>query len=69
MRVEYSDDIDALRIYIQDGKFDDTVEVAPDLFVDYDEHKNILSIEMLHASQILNKLREHKPAHMRPSGG
>ncbi|MFI5202482.1 MAG: DUF2283 domain-containing protein [Candidatus Kapaibacterium sp.] len=66
MKVEYSKDIDALRIYIREGKFDDTVELAPDLFVDYDEHKNILSIEMLEASRLLNMLRE-RPA-QQPQG-
>jgi hypothetical protein len=29
VRFEYSDNIDALRIYIQDVKVDDTGEVAP----------------------------------------
>lgn len=58
MKFEYSKDIDALRIYVQEGKFDDTIEVAPDLFIDYDEFKNVLSIEMLHASKLLSVLRD-----------
>ncbi len=57
MRYEYSNDIDALRIYVQEGEFDDTIEVAPNLFIDFDEDKNVLSIEMLHASRILNEMR------------
>jgi uncharacterized protein YuzE len=61
MQFEYSRDIDALRIYVQEGEYDDTIEVTPDLFVDYDDHKNILSIEMLDASRLLNELRERPP--------
>ncbi|HZK76845.1 MAG TPA: DUF2283 domain-containing protein [Candidatus Kapabacteria bacterium] len=56
LKFKYSADIDALRIYIQVGQFHDTIEVAPNLFVDFDEHKNILSIEMLDASKLLSAL-------------
>jgi uncharacterized protein YuzE len=53
LKFKYSPDVDALWIDIQEGKVDDTIEIAQDLFVDFDEHKNILSIEMLDASRLL----------------
>ena len=65
MRYEYSNDIDALRIYVQEGEFDDTIEVAPNLFIDFDENKNVLSIEMLHASRILDEMRNRPLANRR----
>jgi uncharacterized protein YuzE len=58
MQFEYDRSIDALWIDIQEGTVDDTIELAPNLFIDYDEHKNILSIEMLDASRLLSMLRE-----------
>ncbi len=53
MKFEYSSDIDALRIYIQEGNYDDSIEIARDLFVDIDGQKNILAFEMLDASRFL----------------
>ncbi len=56
MKFEYSSNIDALRIYVQEGEYDDTIEIGQDLFVDFDEQKNILSIEMLDASRLRRAL-------------
>ncbi len=53
LKFKYSLNIDPLWIDIQEGKVDDTIEIARDLFFDFDEHKNILSIEMLDASRLL----------------
>jgi uncharacterized protein YuzE len=61
MKFQYSKDIDALWIDIQEGEHDDTIEIANNIFVDFDENKNILSIEMLDASRLLNELRERPP--------
>jgi uncharacterized protein YuzE len=58
MHYEYDSTVDALWIHVQDGKFDDTIQVTPDLFVDYDEHKNILRIEVLEASKMLKEIGE-----------
>jgi uncharacterized protein YuzE len=56
MKFKYNSDIDALRIYVQEGKFDDTIQVSDDVFVDYDEDKNVLSIEILYASKMLKEI-------------
>ncbi len=54
LKFKYSSDIDALWIDIQEGIVNDTIEIAQDLFVDFDENRNILAIEMLDASRIVN---------------
>jgi uncharacterized protein YuzE len=61
MHYKYDKTIDALWIYIQDGKYDDTIQVTPDLFVDYDENKNILRLEVLDASKMLKEIAERPP--------
>ena len=58
MHYKYDRTIDALWIYVQDGDYDDTIEVTPDLYVDYDKDKNLLRIEMLNASTMLKEIAE-----------
>jgi len=46
MKVRYDSDSDILYLLIKEGDIEDTIEVSEDLFVEYDEKKNIAGIEL-----------------------
>jgi len=46
MKVRYDQDSDILYLLIKEGDIEDTIEVSEDLFVEYDEKKNIAGIEL-----------------------
>jgi len=46
MKVRYDSDSDILYLLIKGGFIEDTVEVSEDLFVEYDEKRDIVGIEL-----------------------
>ena len=46
MKVRYDSDSDILYLLITGGVIEDTVEVSEDLFVEYDEKRDIVGIEL-----------------------
>jgi uncharacterized protein YuzE len=50
MKIQYSQDIDALYLEVSDRTIVETDEIAPGVIVDYDAENNIAGIEILNAS-------------------
>jgi len=46
MKVRYDSDSDVLYLLIKGGDIEDTIEVSEDLFVEYDEKRDIVGIEL-----------------------
>ena len=46
MKVRYDSDSDILYLLIKGGDIEDTIEVSEDLFVEYDEKRDIEGIEL-----------------------
>ncbi len=46
MKVRYDPDSDILYLLIKEGDVEDTIEVSDDLFVEYDEKRDIVGIEL-----------------------
>jgi uncharacterized protein YuzE len=46
MKVRYDSDSDILYLLIKGGDIEDTIEVSEDLFVEYDEKRDIVGIEL-----------------------
>lgn len=46
MKVRYDQDSDILYLLIKEGDIEDTIEVSEDLFVEYDEKRDIVGIEL-----------------------
>ena len=46
MKVRYDSDSDILYLLIKGGDIEDTIEVSEDLFVEYDEKRDIERIEL-----------------------
>jgi len=54
MKVRYDPDSDILYLLIKEGDIEDTAEVSEDLFVEYDEKKNIVGIGLWRARRNLS---------------
>jgi uncharacterized protein YuzE len=46
MKIRYDPDSDILYLLIKEGDIEDTIEVSEDLFVEYDEKRDIMGIEL-----------------------
>ncbi len=59
MRIEYDKDVDAGYIYlvdeIKDGEAVKTIELEPNIILDFSKDGKLLGIEILNASKVLNK--------------
>ena len=53
MKVRYDSDSDILYLLIKGGDIEDTIEVSEDLFVEYDEKRDIVGIELWHVRRNL----------------
>ena len=51
MKVRYNADMDALVIRFSDSKIEESSEDKPGIILDYDKEGNVVSIEILKASQ------------------
>jgi len=68
MKVRYDPDSDILYLLIKEGDIEDTIEVSEDLFVEYDEKRDIVGIELWRVRRnlfgevlkYLNKITEAK---------
>ncbi len=55
MKIHYDKAIDALSVTLKRGKVERTVEVAPEIMVDFDASGSPLYIEILDTSQKIGK--------------
>ena len=55
MKISYDKEIDALSMTLRKGKVVKTVEVSPEILVDFDEAGNPLYLEILDASRKIGK--------------
>lgn len=53
MQIEFDPQADAIYIRFRDGEIDDTVKVNKYIYVDVDNEKSPLGLEILFASQVL----------------
>ena len=54
MKMSYYKDTDSLYIELSEKPSKESLEVAPGIVLDFDEHNNIVGIDIDRASQILN---------------
>ena len=50
MKINYDATVDALSVTLRKGKVDRTVEIAPEIMIDFDMHGRPLYLEILDAS-------------------
>ena len=55
MKISYDKSVDALNISLRTGVVSKTLEVAPEVMIDMDKKGNTLNIEILGASEKMNK--------------
>ena len=48
--VTYNQDVDILRIVLNDAKIEESDEDKPGVIIDYDDHGNVIGLEILDAS-------------------
>jgi uncharacterized protein YuzE len=51
MKIEYSKDVDALYITLNDSDVEESDEVTEDIIMDYDKDGNVVGIEILWVSE------------------
>jgi uncharacterized protein YuzE len=59
MKLNYDTAVDAISIMLRKGRVIKTVEVSPEIMVDYDKDGNPLCLEILGASEKFGKNLEH----------
>lgn len=57
-RIRYDPEADAAYVKIKSGKISDTIEVSEDTFLDVDNHKHIIGLEILNFSKKKVNLNE-----------
>ena len=69
MKVIYDEDTDTLSMLLSEGKITESDEEKPGMIIDYDENGNVVSMEILDASQrvsqpnqMIYELAQHKKA-------
>ena len=50
MKVTYDQEVDALRIILNDEAIEESDEDKPGVIIDYDKHGNVVGLEILEAS-------------------
>jgi len=60
MKISYNPEYDVMYMEFSGGKVDDTIEVEPNVLIDYGDNGEIIGIEILNASKIMtaNPLQE-----------
>lgn len=56
--INYDAQSDTLQVYLSDAPIEESAELQPGLIVDYDAAGNIVGIELLDASEIVNRSPE-----------
>jgi uncharacterized protein YuzE len=54
MKIEYDSRVDVLMIYLREGDYASSDEVAPNMIVDFDDAGAPMAIEILNARSLLN---------------
>ncbi|MCC5629100.1 DUF2283 domain-containing protein [Nostoc sphaeroides CHAB 2801] len=57
MKITYDPEVDILRIILSDVPIEDSDEEKPGVILDYDEHGNIIGLEILDASKRIDNPR------------
>lgn len=55
VRVKYDPQVDILRLRFGDADIEESEQVEPGIIVDYDETGNIVGVELLDASHVVNR--------------
>ncbi len=55
MRINYDKDVDALSVTLRKGKVARTIEISPEILIDFDSAGNPLYLEILDASTKIGK--------------
>ena len=50
MKVTYNQEVDILRIILSDADIEESDEDKPGIIIDYDDHGNVVGLEILDAS-------------------
>lgn len=60
MKVRYDPEADILYILVKEGRVEDTVEIAEDIFIEYGEDNEVMGIEIWQArSNIIPPLADY----------
>ena len=59
MKVTYDQDVDILRIVLNDADIEESDEDKPGIIIDYDDHGNVVGLEILDASTRIANPSEH----------
>ena len=51
MKVTYDQEVDVLRIVLNDSAIEESDEDKPGVIIDYDDHGNVIGMEILDASK------------------
>ncbi len=60
MKLHVDQEADALYLKLDDSKIIESEEVSPGIVLDYDEHNQVVGIEVLHLSLRTRKLNLHE---------
>ena len=58
MKITYHQDVDILRILLNDSDIEESDEDRPGVIIDYDEQGNVVGMEILDASRCVENPRE-----------
>ena len=62
MKVTYDQEVDILRILLNDAAIEESDEDKPGVIIDYDDHGNVIGLEILDASSRIANPRTLKYA-------
>ena len=51
MKIEYDPEVDIIRITLKEAEIEESDEETPGVILDFDIHRNLVAIEILHASK------------------
>ena len=57
MKVTYDQEVDILRILLSESEIDESDEEKPGVIIDYDDHGNVVGMEILDASKRISNPR------------
>ena len=57
MKIRYDQEVDALRIILNDEAIEESDEDKPGVIIDYDKHGNVVGLEILDASARISNPR------------
>jgi uncharacterized protein YuzE len=60
MKLHVDQEADALYLKLDDSKIIESEEVSPGIVLDFDEHNQVVGIELLHLSRRTTKLKSNE---------